>query len=87
MTREEFLKSPEFIELMLSVGELSDSADKSLQDEDPDQAEKLLEQADREIHAFMFTDDSRYEFFSRDQFLYGVMVNLTKELTMTIADL
>ena len=45
MTREEFLKSPEFIELMLSVGELSDSADKSLQDEDPDQAEKLLEQA------------------------------------------
>ena len=35
----------------------------------------------------MFTDDSRYEFFSRDQFLYGVMVNLTKELTMTIADL
>ena len=36
MTREEFLKRPQFIELVLSVGELIDSADKSLEAGDSD---------------------------------------------------
>ncbi len=87
MTREEFLKRPQFIELVLSVGELIDSADKSLDVGDSDRAESLLTQADTRIHSFMFTDFQNYSFLSTDQYLCGVMVNLTQELTATLADL
>lgn len=87
MNREQMLSSPEYQQLMLSVGELMDKAHKFVQDEEIDQAETLLEQADRKIHAFMFTDDKHYKYLANDHFMYGALVNLTRELTRTIAEL